>query len=127
METIFIDLPAPARDISRETMSFLRTCIQAGGADPALLYVLATVTTNWSGAEQAIRGPADPHTEDYQFVFWRADAPDPGGWPVRLRICTKATLPRWARRAMRGAGRITLTHLNGPTQRRSTAACAVSR
>lgn len=78
----------------------------AGGADPSRLYVLAICPAAMSGAPQVVRGPydgpRDPRLGEV-WCFWRADAPSPGGWPSPVRICTKRTLPRWARQTLRGA------------------------
>ena len=105
MPTVYVDLPVPTRNtaaIEAETAAELRARL-AAGEDPAQLYILATVGVHISGAHQVIRGPIEPEPlgDVYRACFWRADAPSPGGWPVRLRICTKRTLPRWARRIVR--------------------------
>lgn len=105
MPTVYVDLPVPTRNtaaIEAETAAELRARL-AAGEDPAQLYILGAVTMNFGGAFQVIRGPIEPGPLEgaYRACFWRAAAPSPGGWPVRLRICTKRTLPRWARRIVR--------------------------
>lgn len=70
-------------------------------------YVLALCPESMRGARQVIRGPlADPSASlRWRWCIWPAEGPHPGGWPTEVRICTKRTLPRWARRVVRGGAR----------------------
>lgn len=90
-----------SRDLTVETMADLHARI-AYGERPSRLYILATIPNAFRGAPQVVRGPPDVSSTGWRWCYWRADSEDPGGWPIRRRVCTKRTLPRWARRAVRG-------------------------
>lgn len=72
-----------------------------GGERAENLYILAVCPVEMKGAPQVKRGPRTD-VANWRWCFWRADSFNPGGWPSIQRICTRRTLPRWARRVIRG-------------------------
>jgi hypothetical protein len=61
-------------------------------------YKYAILPTRSQGGSRAQRrGPEDPNQPGWQFVIWKDEAADPGGWAMNRVRCSADDLPEWAK------------------------------